>query len=66
MGIYYQPGSLKAKLCVKGAAMLYDYLDRKNIPYKKCGKVNAIITILMHDHCVKLTFSYYSCTYMYI
>lgn len=49
MGIYYQPGSLKAKLCVKGAAMLYDYLDRKNIPYKKCGKVNTIITILMHD-----------------
>ena len=39
MGIYYQPGSLKAKLCVKGAAMLYDYLDKKSIPYKKCGKV---------------------------
>ena len=42
MGIYYKPGSLKAKLCVKGAAMLYDYLDKKNIPYKKCGKVHAV------------------------
>ena len=42
MGIYYQPGSLKAKLCVKGAAMLYNYLDKKNIPYKKCGKVLAV------------------------
>ena len=41
MGIYYKPGSLKAKLCVKGAAMLYDYLDQKNIPYKKCGKVRT-------------------------
>ena len=44
MGIYYQPGSLKAKLCVKGAAMLYDYLDKKSIPYKKCGKVQAMLS----------------------
>lgn len=42
MGIYYKPGSLKAKLCVKGAAMLYDYLDQKSIPYKKCGKVRDL------------------------
>lgn len=42
MGIYYKPGSLKAKLCVKGAAMLYDYLDKKSIPYKKCGKVGGM------------------------
>ena len=39
MGIYYKPGSLKAKLCVEGAEMIYQYLDSKNIPYKKCGKV---------------------------
>ncbi len=39
MGLYYQPGSLKAKLCVKGAEMVYNYLDEKKIPYKKCGKV---------------------------
>jgi 2-hydroxyglutarate dehydrogenase len=44
MGIYYQPGSLKAKLCVKGAAMLYNYLDKKSIPYKKCGKVHAMLS----------------------
>lgn len=39
MGIYYKPGSLKAKLCVEGSEMIYDYLNRRNIPYKKCGKV---------------------------
>lgn len=38
-GIYYKPGSLKAKLCVKGLHLSYKYLDEKNIPYKKCGKL---------------------------
>lgn len=38
-GIYYKPGSLKAKLCVEGMQLMYAYLDRKNIPYKKCGKL---------------------------
>lgn len=38
-GIYYAPGSLKAKLCVKGGEMLYNYCDLRGIPYKKCGKV---------------------------
>ena len=34
-GIYYKPGSLKARLCVKGMHMAYDYCDEHNIPYKK-------------------------------
>lgn len=38
-GIYYKPGSLKARLCVEGARLAYDYLDTKNIPYKKVGKL---------------------------
>ena len=38
-GIYYKPDSLKAKLCVEGAALAYQYLDAKNIPYKKVGKL---------------------------
>ncbi|KAM6360240.1 L-2-hydroxyglutarate dehydrogenase, mitochondrial isoform 2-T2 [Alca torda] len=37
-GIYYKPGSLKAKLCVQGAALCYEYCDQKGIPYKQCGK----------------------------
>ncbi|XP_067010094.1 L-2-hydroxyglutarate dehydrogenase, mitochondrial isoform X2 [Anabrus simplex] len=38
-GIYYKPGSLKAKLCVEGMGLAYKYLEEKNIPYKKCGKL---------------------------
>ena len=39
-GIYYTPGSLRAKLCVEGLELLYKYCDENNVPYKKCGKVS--------------------------
>jgi len=38
-GIYYKPGSFKAKLCVKGKNMLWRYCDEKGIPYKNVGKL---------------------------
>ncbi|CAH1646604.1 unnamed protein product [Spodoptera littoralis] len=38
-GIYYKPGSLKAKLCVQGMELAYKYCDEKNIKYLKCGKL---------------------------
>jgi L-2-hydroxyglutarate oxidase LhgO len=38
-GIYYKPGSLKAKLCVEGLQLTYKYCDEKKIPYKKIGKL---------------------------
>ncbi|XP_002128749.2 L-2-hydroxyglutarate dehydrogenase, mitochondrial [Ciona intestinalis] len=38
-GIYYTPGSLKAKLCVEGLELMYKYCDEQNIPYKKVGKL---------------------------
>jgi L-2-hydroxyglutarate oxidase len=38
-GVYYAPGSLKARLCVQGAAALRVYCDKRSIPYDICGKV---------------------------
>ncbi|KAG7511237.1 L-2-hydroxyglutarate dehydrogenase, mitochondrial [Solea senegalensis] len=38
-GIYYTPGSLKARLCVRGATLSYEYCDKKGLPYKRCGKL---------------------------
>jgi len=38
-GIYYKPGSLKAKNCINGYRMLLEFCDRENIKYEICGKV---------------------------
>ncbi|XP_076013678.1 L-2-hydroxyglutarate dehydrogenase, mitochondrial [Genypterus blacodes] len=38
-GIYYTPGSLKARLCVRGATLAYEYCEKKGLPYNRCGKL---------------------------
>ena len=38
-GIYYKPGSLKAKNCIDGYHMMLEFCDSHSIPYELCGKI---------------------------
>jgi (S)-2-hydroxyglutarate dehydrogenase len=43
-GIYYKPGSLKAKLCVEGSVAMQAFCREHGIPYEICGKVIVATT----------------------
>jgi len=43
-GIYYKPGSLKAKLCVAGRDAMVAFCAEHNIPYEICGKLIVAVT----------------------
>ncbi len=38
-GLYYPKGSLKARFCVSGKTMLYDYCARHGVPHSNVGKI---------------------------
>jgi L-2-hydroxyglutarate oxidase len=43
-GLYYAPGSLKARLCVEGREALYDYARARGLAHERCGKVVVATT----------------------
>jgi L-2-hydroxyglutarate oxidase LhgO len=43
-GIYYAPGSLKARLCRRGAELLRAHCAEHGLPYEECGKLVVALT----------------------
>lgn len=43
-GIYYRPGSLKARMCIAGALELIRFCREHDVPYELCGKVVVAVT----------------------
>src|SRR6186997_3202207 len=43
-GIYYKPGSSKARNCSRGKRMLEDFCREQTLPFETCGKVVVAVT----------------------
>jgi L-2-hydroxyglutarate oxidase len=38
-GLYYKPGSMKARACARGRALLERFCERHDVPFERCGKI---------------------------
>lgn len=52
-GLYYPPDSLKARACLRGNVLLYDYCQARGIAHRRCGKL-VVAQTDQHDALEKL------------
>lgn len=43
-GLYYKPGSLKARTCRAGLKAMYQFCAEENVPHRRCGKLVVAVT----------------------
>ena len=53
-GLYYEPGSLRARLCVEGRRALYRYCADRGVPHRRCGKLVVATSPEEDDAVLKL------------
>jgi L-2-hydroxyglutarate oxidase LhgO len=53
-GMYYPPGSLKARLCVQGRRLLKEFCRRAGVPYQECGKLIVAVAPEEEDQLARL------------
>lgn len=53
-GMYYVPGSVMAKTCVRGASLMYQYAEQHKIPHSRCGKLIVASNEAEHAQVTKL------------
>jgi L-2-hydroxyglutarate oxidase len=53
-GVYYQPGSLKAEFCKRGAVETISFCKKHDLPYRRCGKLLVATSPLEYDRMAAL------------
>lgn len=49
-GLYYEPGSLKARLCRRGGQLIQQFVQKHQLPYDECGKIVVALDEVQSTH----------------